>query len=183
MKTAIITGISGQDGLYMAEFLLEKGYRVVGTSREVRGARRSMPKGLVDIIELHEWDADKTPQLSKIIEIVNPNEIYNFAALSSGEKMYQDPATIGLINGLAVSKILSTIQELNPQIRFCQASSSEMFGKVTHAPQTETTPFNPRSPYGAAKLYGHQMIDIYRKRYGLFACSAILFNHESPRRG
>ena len=183
MKTAIITGISGQDGLYMAEFLLEKGYRVIGTSRDVRGARQSMPKGLVDIIQLHEWDADSLPQLSKIIEIVNPNEIYNFAALSSGEKMYQDPAAIGLINGLAVSKILSTIQELNPQIRFCQASSSEMFGKVLHAPQTETTPFNPRSPYGAAKLYGHQMIDIYRERYGLFACSAILFNHESPRRG
>ena len=119
----------------------------------------------VDIIQLHEWDADSLPQLSKIIEIVNPNEIYNFAALSSGEKMYQDPAAIGLINGLAVSKILSTIQELNPQIRFCQASSSEMFGKVLHAPQTETTPFNPRSPYGAAKLYGHQMIDIYRERY------------------
>ena len=183
MKTAIITGISGQDGLYMAEFLLEKGYRVIGTSRDVRGARQSMPKGLVDIIQLHEWDADSLPQLSKIIEIVNPIEIYNFAALSSGEKMYQDPAAIGLINGLAVSKILSTIQELNPQIRFCQASSSEMFGKVLHAPQTETTPFNPRSPYGAAKLYGHQMIDIYRERYGLFACSAILFNHESPRRG
>ena len=183
MKTAILTGISGQDGLYMAEFLLEKGYRVIGTSRDVRGARQSMPKSLMDIIQLHEWDADSLPQLSKIIEIVNPNEIYNFAALSSGEKMYQDPAAIGLINGLAVSKILSTIQELNPQIRFCQASSSEMFGKVLHAPQTETTPFNPRSPYGAAKLYGHQMIDIYRERYGLFACSAILFNHESPRRG
>lgn len=183
MKTAIITGISGQDGLYMAEFLLEKGYRVIGTSRDARGARQSIPKGLMDIIQLHEWDADSLSQLSKIIEIVNPNEIYNFAALSSGEKMYQDPAAIGLINGLAVSKILSTIQELNPQIRFCQASSSEMFGKVLHAPQTETTPFNPRSPYGAAKLYGHQMIDIYRERYGLFACSAILFNHESPRRG
>ena len=183
MKTAIITGISGQDGLYMAEFLLEKGYRVIGTSRDVRGARQSMPKSLMGIIQLHEWDADSLPQLSEIIEIVNPNEIYNFAALSSGEKMYQDPAAIGLINGLAVSKILSTIQELNPQIRFCQASSSEMFGKVLHAPQTETTPFNPRSPYGAAKLYGHQMIDIYRERYGLFACSAILFNHESPRRG
>lgn len=183
MKTAIITGISGQDGLYMAEFLLEKGYRVAGTSRDVLNARQSMPKGLVDAIELFEWDADKSPQLLKIIETVNPNEIYNFAALSSGEKMYQEPAAIGLINGLAVSKILSVIQDLNPQIRFCQASSSEMFGKVMHAPQTEATPFNPRSPYGAAKLYGHQMIDIYRERYGLFACSAILFNHESPCRG
>jgi len=183
MKTAIITGISGQDGSLMAEFLLEKGYRVIGTSRDVRGARQSTPKNLEDIIELFEWDADNLPQLLRIIEVVNPNEIYNFAALSSGEKMYQDPAVIGLINGLAVSKILSAIQELNPQIRFCQASSSEMFGKVTHAPQTETTPFNPRSPYAAAKLYGHQMIDIYRERYGLFACSAILFNHESPRRG
>ena len=183
MKTAIITGISGQDGSLMAEFLLEKGYRVIGTSRDVRGARQSTPKNLEDIIELFEWDADNLPQLLRIIEVVNPNEIYNFAALSSGEKMYQDPAVIGLINGLAVSKILSAIQELNPQIRFCQASSSEMFGKVTHAPQTETTPFNPRSPYAAAKLYGHQMIDIYRELYGLFACSAILFNHESPRRG
>jgi len=183
MKTAIITGISGQDGLYMAEFLLKKGYRVVGTSRDIHGAGQSMPKGLVDLIELFEWDVDNYPQLLKIIATAHPSEIYNFAALSSGEKMYQDPAVIGLINGLAVSKILSAIQELNPQIRLCQASSSEMFGKVTHAPQTETTPFNPRSPYAAAKLYGHQMIDIYRERYGLFACSAILFNHESPRRG
>jgi GDPmannose 4,6-dehydratase len=183
MKTAIITGISGQDGLYMAEFLLKKGYRVVGSSRDVHGARHSMPKGLVDLIELFEWDVDNYPQLLKIIKSAHPSEIYNFAALSSGEKMYLDPAAIGLINGLAVSKILSAIQELNPQIRFCQASSSEMFGKVMHAPQTETTTFNPRSPYGAAKLYGHQMIDIYRERYGLFACSAILFNHESPRRG
>jgi len=183
MKTAIITGISGQDGLYMAEFLLKKGYRVVGTSRDIHGAGQSMPKGLVDLIELFEWDVDNYPQLLKIIATAHPSEIYNFAALSSGEKMYQDPAVIGLINGLAVSKILSAIQELNPQIRFCQASSSEIFGKVKHAPQTEATPFNPRSPYGAAKLYGHQMIDIYRERYGLFACSAILFNHESPRRG
>jgi len=183
MKTAIITGISGQDGLYMAEFLLKKGYRVVGSSRDVHGARQSMPKELVDLIELFEWDVDNYPQLLKIIASAHPSEIYNFAALSSGEKMYLDPAAIGHINGLAVSKILSAIQELNPQIRFCQASSSEMFGKVIHAPQTETTTFNPRSPYGAAKLYGHQMIDIYRERYGLFACSAILFNHESPRRG
>lgn len=183
MKTAIITGISGQDGLYMAEFLLKKGYRVVGSSRDVHGARQSMPKELVDLIELFEWDVDNYPQLLKIIKSAHPGEIYNFAALSSGEKMYLDPAAIGLINGLAVSKILSAIQELNPEIRFCQASSSEMFGKVTHAPQKETTAFNPRSPYGAAKLYGHQMIDIYRERYGLFACSAILFNHESPRRG
>ena len=183
MKTAIITGISGQDGLYMAELLLEKGYRIIGTSRNVIGARQSIPNYLVNIIELFEWDADNSTQLLKIIEKVNPNEIYNFAALSSGEKMYQDPASILLFNGSAVSKILSIIQEVNPQIRFCQASSSEMFGKVAYAPQTELTPFNPRSPYAAAKLYGHQMIDIYRERYGLYACSAILFNHESPRRG
>ena len=183
MKTAIITGISGQDGLYMTEFLLEKGYRIIGTSRDVNGTRQRIPEDLLNAIELYEWDAESYSQLLEIIQKFNPIEIYNFAALSSGEKMYQDPAAIGLVNGLVVTKILSAINELSPQTRFCQASSSEMFGRAECAPQTELSPFNPRSPYAAAKLYGHHMIDIYRERYGIFACSAILYNHESPRRG
>jgi GDPmannose 4,6-dehydratase len=183
MKTAIITGISGQDGLYLAEFLREKKYRIVGTSRDINAATRTMPRELVNDIELFEWDADSYPQLRRFIEKINPDEIYNFAALSSGEQMYKNSPAIGLVNGSVVSKILSAIQELNLKTRFCQASSSEIFGNAPHTPQTEVTPFNPRNPYGAAKLYGHHMIDIYRERYGLFACSAILYNHESPRRG
>lgn len=183
MKTAIITGISGQDGLYMAELLLGKGYRVIGTTRDTNHARRSLPAHLGGKIELFAWDVDNELQLRRIIENVNPQEIYNFAAYTSGEKMFEDPVGIGLINGLGVAKILNAIKELDPTIRFAQASTSEMFGKVLDKPQTEVTPFYPRSPYAAAKLYGHQMIDVYRDRYGLFACSAILFNHESPRRG
>lgn len=183
MKTAIITGISGQDGLYMAELLLGKDYRVIGTTRDTNHARRSLPAHLEGKVELFAWDVDNELQLRRIIENVNPQEIYNFAAYTSGEKMFEDPVGIGLINGLAVAKILNAIKELDPEIRFAQASTSEMFGKVLGKPQTETTPFYPRSPYAAAKLYGHQMIDVYRGRYGLFACSAILFNHESPRRG
>lgn len=183
MKTAIITGISGQDGLYMAELLLDKGYRVIGTTRDTNHARRSLPAHLDGMVELFAWDVDNELQLRRIIENVNPQEIYNFAAYTSGEKMFEDPVGIGLINGLGVAKILNAIKELDPAIRFAQASTSEMFGKVLDKPQTEATPFYPRSPYAAAKLYGHQMIDVYRDRYGLFACSAILFNHESPRRG
>ncbi|AKD24641.1 GDP-D-mannose dehydratase [Polynucleobacter duraquae] len=183
MNTAIITGISGQDGLYMAELLLEKGYRVVGTTRSPSSAKQLIPKAISERIKLVNWDVDNYSQLCEIIEKNCPNEIYNFAALSSGEKMYLNPALIGLINGLAVTKILSAINDINPEIRFCQASSSEMFGKISKAPQTEVTPFNPQSPYAAAKLYGHQMVNIYREHHGIFAASAILFNHESPRRG
>ena len=183
MKTAIITGISGQDGLYMAELLLEEGCRVIGTTRDINHARLSLPTHLNGRVELFDWDVDNELQLRRIIEKVAPQEIYNFAAYTSGEKMFEDPVGIGLINGLAVAKILNAIKELDPAIRFAQASTSEMFGKVLHKPQTEETPFYPRSPYAAAKLYGHHMIDVYRERYSLFACSAILFNHESPRRG
>lgn len=182
-RVAIITGVTGQDGIYMAELLLKKGYKVIGTSRSISGALKSIPHELTHNIKLYEWDAIDYLQLCNIIDIAKPNEIYNFAALSSGEKMYEDPATIGLVNGLAVTKILCAINEINPKIRLCQASSSEMFGRESSYPQSEETAFNPSNPYAAAKLYSHQMVDIYRKRYGLFACSAILFNHESPRRG
>jgi len=183
MKTAIITGISGQDGQYCAELLLNKGYRVVGTSHRITQAHLALPIDVAHSIELAEWDLQSELQLRQIIETYKPAEIYNFAAFSSGEKMFEDPVGISLINGLAVTKILQAIKEIDPQIRFAQASSAEMFGKVSIAPQTENTSFYPISPYGVAKLYGHQMVGIYRERHAIFACSAILFNHESPRRG
>jgi GDPmannose 4,6-dehydratase len=183
MKTALITGISGQDGQYCAELLLEKGYRVIGTSRTPSETRIRLPINITQSIELIEWGLQSEAQLREMIETFKPSEIYNFAALSSGEKMFEDPVGIGFINGLAVTKILQAIKELDPQIRFAQASSAEMFGKVTSAPQSENTPFHPISPYGVSKLYGHQMVGVYRERHAMFACSAILFNHESPRRG
>jgi GDPmannose 4,6-dehydratase len=183
MKIALITGISGQDGQYCAELLLEKGYRVIGTSRTASEARMRLPINITQSIELIAWDLQSEAQLRQIIETVQPCEIYNFAAFTSGEKMFEDPVGIGSINGLAVTKILQAIRELDPQIRFAQASSAEIFGKVTSAPQSENTPFHPISPYGVSKLYGHQMVGVYRERHAMFACSAILFNHESPRRG
>lgn len=183
MKTAIITGISGQDGQYCAELLLSKGYRVIGTTHRIGQAHLTLPVNIAQSIELMEWDLQSELQLRQMIETCRPTEIYNFAAFTSGEKMFEDPVGIGLINGFAVTKILQAIKEIDPKIRFAQASSAEMFGKVSIAPQTEKTPFYPISPYGLAKLYGHQMVGIYRERHAIFACSAILFNHESPRRG
>jgi GDPmannose 4,6-dehydratase len=183
MKTALITGISGQDGFYMAKLLLEKGYKVIGTSRNAEIALRSIPNSIASKIELFDWDVDQKLVLGQLIHTYRPSEIYNFAAVTSGEKMYESPDEIGLINGLAVVKILNLIKEIDPQIRLCQASSSEMFGRPLSSPQNENTPFQPQSPYAASKLYAHQMIGIYRERYGIFACSAILYNHESPLRG
>lgn len=182
MKSAIITGISGQDGQYCAELLLNKGYRVIGTTRDATKARSTLPVTIADAVELVGWDLQSEVQLRKIIQVFSPVEIYNFAAFTSGEKMFYDPVKMGLINGMAVSKILNAIKELDPKIKFAQASSSEMFGKVKTTPQTENTPFYPLSPYGVSKLYGHQMVNVYRDRHNIFACSAILFNHESPRR-
>lgn len=176
VKTAIVTGVLGQDGSYAAELLLTKGYRVVGTTRDAATAVNR--RGL----ELIEMDLSSAADILEIIRRYNASEFYNFAAFSSGAGMFDDPEAIGDVNGLAVTRILEAIREASPALRFCQASSSEMFGCAA-SPQTEETPFRPRSPYGAAKLYAHAMIDIYRARHGLFACSAILFNHESPRRG
>jgi GDPmannose 4,6-dehydratase len=177
--TAIVTGVSGQDGWHLAELLVARGYRVVGTTRDVAAVR-----GLVNpSVELLEWDLRDEAVIAEAIRSVRPAEVYNLAAYASGAAMFEDPVGIGDINGLAVSRMLEAIRTVDPSIRFCQASSSELFGEPAESPQSETTAFHPRSPYGAAKLYAHEMVGIYRRRHGLFACSAILFNHESSRRG
>jgi GDPmannose 4,6-dehydratase len=183
MQTALITGITGQDGSYTAELLLAKGYRVVGAVRDVQKAAATLLPDLVDRIEVVDWNMHDSENMVKVLAHYQPTEFYNFAAYSSGAGMFDDPVAIGEVNGLAVARMLEAIRTTDPAIRFCQASSSELFGEATASPQSERTPFQPRSPYGAAKLYAHQMIRIYRQHYGLFACSAILFNHESPRRG
>lgn len=178
-RVALVTGLTGQDGSYAAELLQSEGYSVVGTSRDP-AAHIALSGGEV---ALEAWDLRDQDRLCAILRQYRPAEIYNFAAYSTGIGMYDDPIGIGEINGLTVATILEAIRLTDPTIRFAQASSSEMFGEPLASPQDEDTPFNPRSPYGAAKLYAHNMINIYRLRYGLFACSAILFNHESPRRG
>ncbi len=183
MKTALITGVTGQDGSYLAELLIAKGYRVVGAVRDVQLAVESLPSTLVSRVELVVWDVLDQRRMVDVLSRYRPQEVYNFAAYSSGAGMYDDPVAIGEVNGLAVARMLEAVREVDASIRFCQASSSEMFGEATESPQSEETPFHPRSPYGAAKLYAHSLIRSYRQRYGLFACSAILFNHESPRRG
>lgn len=183
MPTVLITGITGQDGLYLAELLFAKGYRVVGAVRDSQNARESLPGVLRNNVELIAWDMLDQRRMTEVLEECRPTEIYNFAACSSGAGMFDDPVDVGEVNGLAVTRILEAIREVDTKIRFCQASSREIFGEAVESPQTESTPANPRSPYGAAKLYADFMIRIYRQRYRIFACSAILFNHESPRRG
>lgn len=167
----------------MAELLLAKGYRVIGASRQPHNAEDSLPPSLKNSVKLIAWDMLDQRRMSEVLTEYSPAEIYNFAAYSSGEGMYDDPVGVGEVNGLAVTRILEAIREVDIRIRFCQASSREVFGEAADSPQTESTPTNPRSPYGAAKCYADSMIRIYRQRYGLFACSAILYNHESPRRG
>jgi GDPmannose 4,6-dehydratase len=179
---ALITGVTGQDGLYLAEFLLNRGYRVVGTVRHTSKAFVLLPKQLQDKVELVAWDMLDGKKIADILSFYQPSEVYNLAAYSSGSGMYDEPVDIGDVNGLAVTRILEAIRKVNVDIRFCQASSREVFGDAVESPQTETTLTNPRSPYGAAKLYADVMVKVYRQRYGIFACSAILFNHESPRR-
>ncbi len=183
MKTALITGITGQDGSYLAEQLLAKGYRVVGVARNAPDdAARSLPDGLAARIELVTWDMLDARRIVEILGEYRPAELYNYAAYSSGSGMYDEPLAISEVNGLAVTRILEGIRVVDATIRFCQASSSEIFAETHESPQSEATHVCPRSPYGAAKVYADLMIRIYRERYGLFACSAILFNHESPRR-
>lgn len=183
MPTALITGVTGQDGSYMAELLLAKGYKVVGAVRDKLNAQKFLPAGLKDNVELVVWDMMDQRCMMEVLLRHRPQEIYNFAAYSSGAGMYDDPVGVGEVNALAVTRILEAIRTVDAKMRFCQASSREIFGEATESPQTESTPVNPRSPYGAAKFYADSMIRIYRQRYNLFACSAILFNHESPRRG
>jgi len=183
IKTALITGMAGQDGSYLAELLLAKGYRVAGTTRDARRASTNLVAGLSGKVELLEWNVLDERKAAEILSLCRPQEVYNFAACSFGSGMYDDPVEIGEVNGLAVLRILEAIRITDQDIRFCQASSREIFGAESESPQSEQTPANPRSPYGAAKLYADSIVRIYRRHYGLFACSAILFNHESPRRG
>jgi GDPmannose 4,6-dehydratase len=182
MKTALITGITGQDGSYMAELLLNQGYRVVGVVRDPQSMVHSFLPALVKSLPCVVWDMRDQQQITAIIRDYQPTEIYNFAAYSSGAGMFDDAVGMGEVNGLAVARILEAIRTVDSAIRFCQASSSELFGDALESPQSEMTTFRPRTPYGAAKLYGHSMIRIYRQHYGLFGCSAILYNHESPLR-
>jgi GDPmannose 4,6-dehydratase len=183
MPTVLITGITGQDGSYLTELLLTKGYRVIGAVRDSRNAVEFLPATLKNRVELITCDLLDQRLIAEMLAAYRPAEIYNFAAFSSGAGMFDDPVALSEVNGLAVTRILEAIREVDANIRFCQASSREIFGEALESPQTEYTPANPRSPYGAAKLYADSMIRIYRQRYNLFACSAILFNHESPRRG
>ncbi|MFN7120402.1 MAG: GDP-mannose 4,6-dehydratase [Hydrogenophaga sp.] len=182
MKTALITGVSGQDGSYLADYLLQRGYRVVGGTRHAETALAALPPELVGKIELVPWKMGDLSGMKEVLTHLRPSEIYNFAAHSTGSGMYDDPLDMSDVNGIAVTRTLEAIRTVDPKIRLCQASSREIFGEALQSPQTEATPPNPRSPYGAAKLYADCMIRIYRLRYGLQACSAILFNHESPRR-
>jgi GDPmannose 4,6-dehydratase len=182
-KRALITGINGQDGSYLAEHLLEHGYRVHGLVRRASERNHGRIAHLLDDIELCNGDLlDQTSLVSALREI-RPHEIYNLAAQSFVPASFSQPVLTGEFNGLGVTRLLDAIRLVDPRIRFYQASSSEMFGNVETAPQDETTKFQPRSPYGVAKLYGHWMTVNFRESYGLYAVSGILFNHESPRRG
>jgi len=183
MKRALITGVTGQDGSYLADFLLEKGYQVHGMVRRASTENFERINHLRSQITLHQ--ADLLDQLS-IIELLNsirPHEVYNLAAQSFVPTSWVQPVLTGEFTAIGVTRVLEAIRLVDRKIRFYQASSSEMFGKVQETPQTEKTPFWPRSPYGVAKVYGHWITVNYRESYDLFACSGILFNHESPRRG
>jgi GDPmannose 4,6-dehydratase len=183
MKTALITGVTGQDGSYLAELLLEKGYRVVGMQRRTSTETVGRIAHLLDRIELVQGDLLDQLSLIDIFQRYQPDEVYNLAAQSFVPTSWQQPVLTGEFTAIGVTRMLEALRIIKPDARFYQASSSEMFGKVQAVPQTETTPFYPRSPYGISKLYGHWITINYRESYDLFACSGILFNHESPRRG
>jgi len=182
-KTALITGITGQDGSYLAEFLLEKSYKVVGMVRRTSTINFDRLKHFQDDVEIVQGDLLDQMSLVDILQDVEPDEVYNLAAQSFVPISWKQPVLTGEFTALGVTRVLDAIRIVNPKIKFYQASSSEMFGKVHEVPQTEKTPFYPRSPYGVAKVYGHWITINYRESYDLFACSGILFNHESPRRG
>ncbi|UCC63349.1 MAG: GDP-mannose 4,6-dehydratase [Anaerolineae bacterium] len=183
MKSALITGITGQDGSYLAEFLLEKGYKVIGMVRRTSTLNFQRIKHIQDQVELAQGDLLDEGSLMSILREHRPGEVYNLAAQSFVQTSWQQPVFTGKVTALGVLRLLDAIRLVDPTIRFYQASSSEMFGKVRQVPQNENTPFYPRSPYGVAKVYGHWITVNYRESYDLFACSGILFNHESPRRG
>lgn len=182
-KTALITGITGQDGSYLAELLLEKGYKVYGMVRRSNTEYLDRVHGIMDRIDLLPGDLLDQLSLIKVINDSRPDEIYNLAAKSFVPTSWTEPLLIGECTALGVTRMLEAIRHVNRGIKFYQASSSEMFGKIREVPQSETTPFYPRSPYGVAKVYGHLITINYRDKYDMFACSGILFNHESPRRG
>lgn len=183
MKKALITGVTGQDGSYLAEFLLKKGYEVYGLTRRTSTVNNERIKHIQNKIMLVQGDLLDQSSLSAAIIESQPDEIYNLAAQSFVKTSWNQPVLTGEFTAIGVTRMLEAIRSVNPKIKFYQASSSEMFGKVTETPQKETTRFYPRSPYGVAKVYGHYITVNYRESYDMFACSGILFNHESPRRG
>ena len=182
-KTALITGITGQDGSYLAEFLLAKGYRVVGMTRRSSTDVHERIQHVVEEIEIVSGDLLDQSSMTSIVSDIRPDEIYNLAAQSFVPTSWTQPVLTGEFTALGVTRVLEAVRTVDPTIRFYQASSSEMFGKVRAVPQSETTPFYPRSPYGVAKVYGHWITVNYRESYNLYAVSGILFNHESERRG
>ncbi len=183
MPVALITGITGQDGSYLADFLLAKGYKVVGMVRRSSTVTFERIQHIQDDITVIQGDLHDQSSLVDVMEKYQPDEVYNLAAQSFVPTSWNQPVLTGEVTALGVTRILEAIRHSNPKARFYQASSSEMFGKVREVPQRETTPFYPRSPYGVAKVYGHWITVNYRESYDLYAVSGILFNHESPRRG
>lgn len=183
MKKALITGITGQDGSYLAEFLLKKGYKVFGLTRRTSTVNFERIKHIEDQIELVQGDLLDQGSINDALMQTQPDEIYNLAAQSFVKTSWNQPVLTGEVTAIGVTRMLEAVRAVTPKAKFYQASSSEMFGKVTETPQKETTRFYPRSPYGVAKAYGHYITVNYRESYDLFACSGILFNHESPRRG
>lgn len=177
MSTWLVTGGGGQDGSYLIDQARAIGHDVVQVASRETGTRQRAPHA-----EAIDWDFTDIDRLRSILREVRPERFFNFAAYSTGAGMFDDPIAIGELNGMAVARMLQAIHDVDPSIRFCQACSSEMFGDPVESPQRESTPFRPQSPYAAAKLFAHTLVGCYRTRRGLFACSAILFNHESPRR-
>jgi GDPmannose 4,6-dehydratase len=182
-RRALITGITGQDGSYLAELLLEKDYEVFGMTRRASTENVERIGHLVDRINLVQGDLLDPPSLVSALRSAEPHEVYNLAAQSFVPTSWNQPVLTAEFTGIGVTRMLEAVRAVDPDIRFYQASSSEMFGKVREVPQNERTPFYPRSPYGVAKVYGHHITVNYRESYGLYAVSGILFNHESPRRG
>src|SRR5260221_12337252 len=180
-KTALITGVLGQDGSYLAELLTAKGYRVIGTSH--RGEQRTRLGGAAMEIEVLGLDLADGEAIRALVKRYRPHHLYNLAARSSSAQLFDDVVATTRINGLAVVHMLEAIRTESAQTRFCQASSSEVFAKAAHSPQNERTSLRPRNAYGSAKALARNMAEPYRQRYGIFACTAVLFNHESPRRG
>lgn len=183
MKKALITGITGQDGSYLAEFLMDKGYEVHGMVRRSSSEHFERIQHIKDKVHLHQADLLDQLSIIDLLKTVKPSEVYNLAAQSFVPTSWVEPVLTAEFTALGVTRMLEAVKLVDPTIRFYQASSSEMFGKVQETPQTERTPFYPRSPYGVAKLYGHWITVNYRESYNIFACSGILFNHESARRG